>query len=91
MKCEPVLITASSDGTISIWNTKQTTWTEDEIEEPKGEYTVNRLGLSLDKLKLVAACSDSLRLFDLKTTKNLFHLRKQTEEKSNVISLGFDI
>lgn len=66
MKNEPVLITATSDGSLSIWNTKDVWWKQEEIEESKGDHSINRLSLSLDKLKLAAACSDSLKIFDIR-------------------------
>lgn len=60
MKKEPILITATGDGCLSLWNTKENTWTEEEIDEPKGEYSINKLALSLDKTKLAVGCSDAL-------------------------------
>lgn len=66
MKTDPVLITATSDGTLSYWNTKKNIWLEEDILEPSSEYSINKLALSLDKLKLAAACSDGVKLFDIK-------------------------
>ena len=41
MKNEPVLITATSDGSLSIWNTKDVRWKQEEIEESKGDHSIN--------------------------------------------------
>lgn len=91
MKKDPVLITATSDGSISLWNTKQSQWFQEDTESPKNDFNINRLALSMDKLKLAAACSDGVRLYDVRAQKPNFKIRKNVDDRNNVISIGFDI
>ncbi len=86
MKKDPILVTASYDGEISLWDTNRKDWVIKKSFPSLSEYTINRLCISNEKNYLGASCSDGMRIFDL--NENL-KIKSYIEEKTNVISAGF--
>ena len=91
MNKDPLLITATYSGLLTIWNTKKQKWTEDILYKPDNDFSINKLNISLDSNFLATGCSEGLRIFDLTKNKENFNLKRFQSSKSNVVSLGFDI
>lgn len=84
---EPVLVTATYSGILQIWNTKETRWKTKKFYKPVGNYLVNELSIDSQQQKLIAGCTDAVKLFDI-SEGNFNPYMEDIKNESNVTSLG---